>query len=88
MNYTVYADVGQLKVNNNKVKCQIFMKFCAMFDQNPPHTFDKIVEKHITTKLSKLDLEPKSQGHCRNRTTMTMENKKNMPSKNNLSRGT
>ena len=26
------------------------MKFPAMFDQNSPHTFDKIVEKQITTK--------------------------------------
>ena len=25
--------------------CQMSMKLPAMFDQNPPHTFDKIVEK-------------------------------------------
>ena len=45
------------------------MKLLPMFDQNPPLTFGKIVEKHITTKtLLKLDLEPK--GHSRNRKTM------------------
>ena len=37
--------------------CQMAMKLPAMFDQNPTHTFDKIVKKLITTKtLSKLDL--------------------------------
>ena len=40
------------------------MKPPAMCDQNPPHTFDEIVKKLITAKiLSKLDLEPKCQGH-------------------------
>ena len=29
--------------------CQMSMKLPAMFDQNPPHTFDKIVKK-LTTK--------------------------------------
>ena len=29
---------------------QMSMKLPAMFDQNPPHTFDKIVKKLITTK--------------------------------------
>ena len=48
--YTVYANVGQLKVNNNRVRCQMSMKLPAMFDQNPPHTFEKIVKKLITTK--------------------------------------
>ena len=42
--------LGQLKVNNNRVMCQKSMKLSAMFDQNPPHTFDKIVKKLITTK--------------------------------------
>ena len=48
--YIVYTNVGQLKVNNNRVMCQMSMKLPAMFDQNPPHTFDKIVKKLITTK--------------------------------------
>ena len=26
------------------------MKLPAMFDQNPPQTFDQLVEKHVTTK--------------------------------------
>ena len=52
--------------------CQMSMKLTAMFDQNPPHTFDKTVKKLITTKtLSKHDLEPKCQAHCRNQKTMT-----------------
>ena len=48
--YTVYANVDQLKVNNNRVICQMSMKLPAMFDQNAPHNFDKIVKKLITTK--------------------------------------
>ena len=30
--------------------CQMSMKLLAMFDQNPPHTLDKIVKKRKTTK--------------------------------------
>ena len=48
--YTVYANVGQLKISNNRVMCQMSMKLPAMFRQNPPHTFDKIVKKLLTTK--------------------------------------
>ena len=56
------------------------MKLPAMFDQKPPHTFDKIVKKLITTKKthSKLDLDPKYQGHSRNQKLMTWATK-NMP---------
>ena len=37
--------------------CQMSIKLPTMFDQNPLHTFDKIVKKLITTKtLSKLTL--------------------------------
>ena len=43
-------NAGQLKVNNYRVVCQMSMKLPAMFDQNPHHTFDKIVKKLITTK--------------------------------------
>ena len=57
--------------------CQMSMKLPAMFDQNPPHTFDKIVKKLITTKkLSKLDLDPKCQGHIRNQKPMIWGYKK------------
>ena len=63
------------------------MKLPAMFDQSPPHTFDKIVKKLITTKmLSKLDLDPKCQGHRRNQKLMTCGTK-NIPPQKNLSRG-
>ena len=62
------------------------MKLPAMFDQNPPHTFDKIVKNLITTKkLSNLDLDPKCQGHT-NQKLMTWGTK-NMPPKKSLSRG-
>ena len=48
------------------------MKLPVKFDQNPPHTFDKIVEKQITIKtLSKFDLELKCQDHNRKQKTMT-----------------
>ena len=30
--------------------CQMSMNLPVMFDQNPPHTFDQIVEKQITYK--------------------------------------
>ena len=67
--------------------CQMSMKLLAMFDQSPPHTLDKIVKKRKTTKtLSKLDLDPKCQGHSRNQKPMTWGTK-NMPPKKNLSRG-
>ena len=33
-----------------RVMCQMSMKLPAMFDQNLPHTFDKIVKKLITIK--------------------------------------
>ena len=54
--------------------CPMFMKLPVIFDQNPPHNFDKIVKKLITTltkTLSKLDLEPKCQGQRRNLKIMT-----------------
>ena len=61
---------------------QMSMKLPAMFDQNPPHTFDKIVKKLITTKmLSKLDLDPKCQGHSRNQKPMTWGTKKHATQK-------
>ena len=60
------------------------MKLPAMFDQNPSHTFDKIVKKLIT--LSKLDVDPKCQGHSRNQKVMTWGTH-NMPPKKKLSIG-
>ena len=61
--------------------CQMSMKLPAMFDQNPPHTFDKIVKKLMTTKtLSKPDLDNKCQGHSTNQKLMTCGTK-NMPPK-------
>ena len=67
--------------------CQMPMKLPAMFDQNAPHTFDKIVKNLITTKtFSKLDLDPKCQGHSRNQKLLTW-GRKNMPPQKNLSRG-
>ena len=53
--YTTYTYVGQIKVNHNKVMCQMPMKLPAIFDQNPPHTFNQIVAKHIPMKN---DLKP------------------------------
>ena len=50
---------------------QMSMKLPAMLDQNNPHTFDKIVKKiHNKKTLSKIDLDPKCQGHSRNQKTM------------------
>ena len=48
--FTVYANVGQTKVNNNRIMCQMSIKLPGMFDQNPSHTFDKMVKKLNTTK--------------------------------------
>ena len=67
--------------------CQMSVKLPAMFDQNPTHTFDKIVKKLKTTKtLSKLDLDPKCQGHSRNQKPMTWGTK-NMPPKKKFEQG-
>ena len=41
------------------------MKLPAMFDQNTPHIFDEVVKKQQKT-LSKIDLDPKGQGHSKN----------------------
>ena len=62
--------------------CQMSMKLLATFDQNPPHTLDKIVKKNakLQKTLSKLDLDPKCQGHSRNQKPMTWGTK-NMPPK-------
>ena len=56
------------------------IKLPAMFDKNPPHTIEKIVKKLITTKktLSKLDLDPKCQGHSKN-LKISIWGIKNMP---------
>ena len=62
--------------------CQMSMKLLAMFDQNPPHTLDKIVKKLVTKKtLSKLDLDPQCQGHSRNQKLMTWGTKTCHPKK-------
>ena len=50
--YTVYAKVGQLKVNNNQVMYHLSMKLSDTFDQNPPCTFDRIRENHSNEKCS------------------------------------
>ena len=49
--------------------CHLSMKLSDMFDPNPIYNCDKIVLKHISVKetLLKLDLEPKGQGHGKNR---------------------
>ena len=66
-----------IKVNNNRVICQMSMKLLAMLDQNPPHIFDKIVKKLVQQEtLSKLDLDPKCQGHNRNQKLITLGTKK------------
>ena len=58
---------------------QMSMKLPAMFDQNPPHTLDQTVAKHIPMKMiSNLDLEPKCQGHSKNLKISTWGTK-NMP---------
>ena len=55
---------------------QMSMKLPVIFDQNPTHTLDKIVAKHIPVKtISNLDLEPSCQGHSRNQKTHDLGNK-------------
>ena len=56
---------------------QVAMKLPTMFDHNHSYTYDNN-GKHITTKtLSKLDLQPKDQGHSRNQDNGLVN--KNMP---------
>ena len=74
---TQNTNIGQLKVND-KVMCHMSMMLPAMFDQNPPHTFDKIVENRLQQKmLSKLHLYSKCQGRSRIQKTMTLHCMKN-----------
>ena len=58
------------------MSCDKCLKLPAKFDQNPPHTFDKIVENRLQQKtLSKLELDPKCHGHNRNQKTKTLKTK-------------
>ena len=60
-------------MNNNMAMCHLFMKVSAMFDQNLPHTMDKIVKKHISTKnVLKLHLEFKGQVQSKDQKTMAI----------------
>ena len=44
--------------------------FCFdMFDQTPHHTLDKIMAKLVP--MTKLDLQPKGQGHRKNQKIIT-----------------
>ena len=47
--------------------CHLSMKLSDKFDPNQIYTSDKIGVKHISVKkkLLKLDLEPKGQGHSK-----------------------
>ena len=49
---TVYAKVGQLKVNNNQIMCHLSMNLSDRLDRNPPCTFNKIRETHSDEKHS------------------------------------
>ena len=51
------------------------MKVSDKFDPNQIYTSDKIVVKHISVKetLLKLDLEPKGQGHSKQKNTVDRE---------------
>ena len=81
--YTVYAKVGQLRVNNNQVISHLSMKLSHRFDQNPPSTFDK--NKGKPKMLTWLGLESKGQGHSKNKKTMA-QGAINMPSTKKMSR--
>ena len=61
-------EVNQLEVNN-KVMFHLFMKLSERFDQNSPHTLDKVVSKPI--RISNLDLEPKGQCHSKKQKIIT-----------------
>ena len=70
--YTVFAKVGQLKVNNNQVMCHLSMKLSDTFDQNPPCTLDKILGKthsdekrsHSLTLRAKVKVIARIKGQC------------------------
>ena len=52
--------------------CHLPMKLSDTFDQNPPSTFDKILEKPIPMK----NFESKGQGHSKNLKPMPYGTKK------------
>ena len=49
--------------------CHLSMKLSDMFDRNPMYTSDNIVVIQISVEETplKLDLEPKGQGHNKNK---------------------
>ena len=58
------------------------MKLFDMFDQTPPHTLDKILANLVPIKkISKLDLQPKGQGHSKKAKDNNPGNKKKPPLK-------
>ena len=53
------------------------MKLFDTFDQTPPHTLDKIKAKLVLIKtISKLDLQPKGQGHSKKQKIITRKHKR------------
>ena len=59
------------------------MKLLDIFDQTPPHTLDKIMAKLVPIKMvSRLDLQPKGQGHSKKRKDNNPGNKNMPPLKN------
>ena len=62
------------------------MKLSDKFDPNQMYTCDKIVVKHISVKetISKLDLEPKGQGHSKQQNNK--QGNKNIPPLNQQSK--
>ena len=61
--------------------CQMSVELRAMFDKNPPHIFDKIVEKQIKPKKKRpqsLNLSPNVKVIAEIKKTMTWGTK-NLP---------
>ena len=53
--YTAYAEVGELRINNNKVMWHLSIKLFDMFGQTLSHTLNKIMAKLVSMKkISKL----------------------------------
>ena len=60
--------------------CYLSVNLSDLFDQNPPHTFDKIVVKHMVPvkTLSKFHLEQNCQGHSKKTKDNKLWNKKQL----------
>ena len=77
--YTVYAEVGQLKINNNKVMYHLSIKLCTCLIKFPLIYLTTEWQNLFQLEtISKLDLEPKGQVHSQRQNIFIYEARNNV----------